>query len=83
MDATKATDVAEMTEADAAAELGRLRPALARANAAYHTEDAPEIPDAEYDAMKARALALEAAFPALADPDSPTAQVGAAPSDGS
>ncbi|MEM1430516.1 MAG: NAD-dependent DNA ligase LigA [Pseudomonadota bacterium] len=70
-----------MTEADASAELEELRARLMRANTAYHTEDAPEISDAEYDAAKARALALEAAFPALRSDDSPTRHVGAAPSD--
>jgi len=70
-----------MTKADAAAELADLRARLARANVAYHAEDAPEISDAAYDALKARALALEAAFPALAAEESPTRQVGAAPAE--
>ncbi|MEO1677115.1 MAG: NAD-dependent DNA ligase LigA [Pseudomonadota bacterium] len=72
----------EMTEADAKAELADLRAKLVQANTAYHTDDAPEISDAEYDALKRRALELEAEFPALATVDSPTHQVGAAPSEG-
>ena len=82
MGQTAPPDPDALTDADAAAELADLRTRLKRANTAYHTEDAPEISDAAYDAMKARALALEAAFPALAAEDSPTAQVGAAPAEG-
>ena len=44
--------------------------------------DAPEITDAEYDRLKARLIALETAFPALARADSPTRTVGAAPAEG-
>ncbi|WP_394284252.1 NAD-dependent DNA ligase LigA, partial [Corynebacterium sp.] len=38
---------------------------------------APEIPDADFDALFQRLLALEADYPALAVPDSPTQEVGA------
>ena len=76
------TEARELTEADAAAELADLRAQIERANEAYHRQDAPEISDAEYDALKARAMALEEAFPALATPESPTRQVGAAPAEG-
>ncbi|MEQ9259348.1 MAG: NAD-dependent DNA ligase LigA [Roseovarius sp.] len=71
--------VEDLNEADAAAELERLADALARANTAYHTEDAPEISDAEYDRLKARNAAIEARFPHLKRDDSPSEQVGAAP----
>ncbi|MEM6622381.1 MAG: NAD-dependent DNA ligase LigA [Pseudomonadota bacterium] len=71
-----------MTKAQAKAEIGLLSGGLRRANTAYHTHDAPEIADAEYDAMKARLLELEEAFPDLAAKDSPTRQVGAAPAEG-
>ncbi len=46
----------------------------------YHTDDAPEIPDADYDRLKRELLELEAAHPELARPDSPTQTVGADPS---
>ncbi|MCY4629302.1 MAG: NAD-dependent DNA ligase LigA, partial [bacterium] len=46
----------------------------------YHRRNAPEIPDADYDALVAELRALEERHPELADPDSPTATVGAAPS---
>ena len=42
--------------------------------------DAPEIPDAEYDLLVVELRQLEADYPALATPDSPTQTVGAAPS---
>ena len=74
--------VEELTEAEAQAELARLAAAIARANQAYHAEDAPEIPDADYDRLKARNAAIEARFPALVRGDSPAAQVGAAPAEG-
>ena len=66
----------EMTEAAAANELMRLARAIARANRRYHLEDAPEISDAEYDALVRRNDALEAAFPQLIRADSPSRQVG-------
>lgn len=74
--------VADLTEAEAAAELAALAESLARANRAYHTEDAPDLTDAEYDAMKRLNAALEARFPGLKRADSPTEQVGAALADG-
>jgi DNA ligase (NAD+) len=65
-----------ITEAEAANELMRLAKAIARANRLYHAEDAPEISDAEYDALVRRNDELEAAFPHLVRPDSPSRQVG-------
>ncbi|MDP8994992.1 MAG: NAD-dependent DNA ligase LigA [Pseudomonadota bacterium] len=68
-----------MTEAEAAAELERLAREIARHNRLYHGEDAPEISDADYDALVRRNAELEAAFPHLVREDSPSRQVGAAP----
>ena len=68
-----------MTEAEAANELMRLAKAIAYHNARYHTDDAPEISDAEYDALVRRNNALEAEFPHLVRADSPNNLVGAAP----
>ncbi|HLS59261.1 MAG TPA: NAD-dependent DNA ligase LigA, partial [Paracoccaceae bacterium] len=70
----------ELTPEEAAEELARLAAAIAAADRAYHGEDAPQITDAEYDAMKRRNAALEAAFPELRRPDSPSERVGAPPS---
>ncbi|MBC7159969.1 MAG: NAD-dependent DNA ligase LigA [Porphyrobacter sp.] len=67
------------SEAEAANELMRLAKAIARADRLYHGEDAPEISDAEYDALVRRNAELEAAFPHLIRPDSPTARIGHAP----
>lgn len=47
----------------------------------YHRQNAPEIPDADYDALVAELRALEERHPELADPDSPTSIVGAPPSE--
>ena len=63
----------------AAAEAADLARRIADADIAYHQRDAPEIPDAEYDRLKRRLAAIEARFPDLARPDSPTARVGAPP----
>ncbi|GGG87049.1 DNA ligase [Salipiger pallidus] len=67
----------ELSETQATAELERLSALLNTANRAYHTEDAPEIADSDYDALKARNLAIEARFPDLKRDDSPSEQVGA------
>ena len=74
--------VEALTEAEAGAELARLAEEISRANAAYHAEDAPEISDAAYDALRRRNAAIEARFPGLARADSPSGQVGAAPAEG-
>jgi DNA ligase (NAD+) len=68
-----------LTEAEAAAELERLAREIARHNRLYHGEDAPEISDAEYDALIRRNQELERQFPHLAREDSPSRQVGAVP----
>ncbi len=71
-----------LSEDQARDELARLAALLGDANRAYHSKDAPEISDADYDAMKQRNAAIEARFPALKRDDSPSEQVGATPSDG-
>ncbi|SLN15846.1 NAD-dependent DNA ligase LigA [Roseisalinus antarcticus] len=73
--------VEDLTTDEAREELARLAEALAQADTAYHAEDAPEISDAEYDALKRRNLGIEARFPELKRDDSPTDQVGAAPAE--
>ncbi len=67
-----------ISEAEAANELMRLAKEIAKHNRLYHAEDAPEISDADYDALVKRNNAIEAAFPNLVRADSPNAQVGAA-----
>ncbi len=63
-------------EAEAANELMRLARQIARHNKLYHAEDSPEISDAEYDALVRRNAELEAAYPHLIRPDSPSRLVG-------
>ena len=75
-------EVSALTEAEARAELDKLAREIDRANRAYHAEDAPEISDAVYDALKARNAAIEARFPELKRADSPSEQIGAAVAEG-
>ncbi len=51
-------------------------------NRRYYLDDAPEIPDSEYDRLFRQLQQLEASHPELANPNSPTRRVGAAPRDG-
>lgn len=55
---------------------------LSAANRAYFQSDAPEITDAEYDALKRELALIEARFPDLRRADSPTGQIGAEPAEG-
>ena len=67
-------------ETEASAELARLALGIAEHDRLYYAEQAPMIDDAAYDALKRRNAALEARFPGLMRPDSPSLRVGAAPS---
>jgi len=67
------------TESEAAEELARLAEQIAYHSARYHTEDAPEISDADYDALVRRNTELEKLFPQLIREDSPNKLVGSAP----
>lgn len=66
--------------ASARGELASLRERLQQLNFEYYVNDAPSVPDAEYDRLFARAVELEKAYPQLASQDSPTQKVGAPPS---
>ncbi|MBI5575227.1 MAG: NAD-dependent DNA ligase LigA [Deltaproteobacteria bacterium] len=48
-------------------------------NERYYRDDAPEISDAQYDALFRELLSIEEAHPELSDPESPTQRVGAEP----
>ncbi len=58
-----------------------LKARIARADHRYYVLDDPELTDADYDALVRELQALEADFPALRTPDSPTARVAGAPSE--
>ncbi|MEP2680824.1 MAG: NAD-dependent DNA ligase LigA [Sulfitobacter sp.] len=79
---TSQIEVEALTKAQAETELARLAEVLNEANTAYHTEDAPEISDADYDALKRRNAAIEARFPDIKRADSPSEQVGAPVAEG-
>jgi DNA ligase (NAD+) len=66
---------------DARAEHARLQDEIAAHDRRYYAEDEPSVSDAEYDALRRRYEALEAAYPELVTPDSLTQKVGTAPSE--
>ncbi|MEJ0063077.1 MAG: NAD-dependent DNA ligase LigA [Alphaproteobacteria bacterium] len=67
------------TPIEAAAELARLADLIAHHDRRYHQMDAPEIPDAEYDKLRADYRALLDQYPQLAPANDPEKRVGAAP----
>lgn len=69
-------------EMDPAERAARLRREIERHNYLYYVLDAPEITDAEFDALMEALRALEAEHPELVTPDSPTQRVGGAPAPG-
>jgi DNA ligase (NAD+) len=73
--------VPELSQGEAADELARLAAEVARHDALYYRQDAPEISDADYDALRVRNAAIEARFPDLVRADSPSHRVGASPAE--
>src|SRR5271170_649837 len=71
----------KLTLAKARAEHARLGVEIAEHDRRYHGEDAPTISDADYDGLRRRYTALEAAFPDLSDGESANRKVGAPPSE--
>ncbi|HEY8988111.1 MAG TPA: NAD-dependent DNA ligase LigA, partial [Candidatus Limnocylindrales bacterium] len=70
-------EAAALDEEAATARHAELATQIEAANKAYYEADAPELTDAEYDQLFRRLVALEAAYPALITPTSPTQRVGA------
>jgi DNA ligase (NAD+) len=58
-----------------------LREAIDYHSYRYHVLDDPEVADAEYDALVGELMEIEATWPDLVTPDSPTQRIGAPPSD--
>src|SRR5436190_4762396 len=72
--------VAELTQAQAKAELKRLAAEIGAHDRRYYQDDAPRVSDAAYDALRRRNEEIEARFPQLVRADSPSRRVGAQPS---
>ncbi|GMA57974.1 DNA ligase [Alicyclobacillus sacchari] len=71
-----------MTLEEAKSRVKELREQIEYHNRRYYLEDQPEITDAEWDSLMRELLQLEAAYPELADPTSPTQRVGAPVAEG-
>jgi DNA ligase (NAD+) len=80
--AETAVEVGDLTEQDAAAELAGLAKEIAHHDRLYFQQDAPEVSDAEYDALRRRNAAIEARFPHLIREDTPSNRIGGAPEGG-
>ncbi len=78
---TKSKTSPTADNADAQAEYVRLGAEIAHHDALYYREDAPEISDADYDALRWRYEALEKAHPEIVTEKSLSQRVGAAPSE--
>jgi DNA ligase (NAD+) len=74
-------EVESLTPEAALAEHERLGAEIAEHDRRYHRDDAPTISDADYDALRRRFEALEAAFPQLRGAESAAHRVGAAPAE--
>jgi DNA ligase (NAD+) len=74
--------VETLSEKQARAEHVRLELEIGKHDEAYYQKDAPTVSDAEYDALRRRYEAIEAAFPDLRTLDSLSRKVGAAPARG-
>lgn len=69
----------DQNPASPAEQAARLRNEIERYNVAYYVEDAPIVPDSEYDRLFRQLQELEQAHPELVVPDSPTQRVGGSP----
>jgi DNA ligase (NAD+) len=68
-----------MSQSDPASRVVELQRLIDEANYRYHVLDDPTISDAAYDALFRELQALEARYPELASPESPTQRVGGTP----
>ena len=74
--------VGQLTEKQAASELSELAEIISHHDQLYYEQDQPEITDAQYDALRRRNDAIEARFPHLILPNSPSRRIGAEPAAG-
>ncbi len=72
----------DLSRAEARWELARLAAEIRHHDILYYQQDAPEVSDADYDALRRRNAEIEARFPELILPDSPSRRVGAEPAAG-
>jgi DNA ligase (NAD+) len=73
--------LSDMTRDDAAQRLAELREQIHHHDYLYYVEARPEVSDAEYDALVGELKTLEAQFPGLVTPDSPSQRVAGEPVD--
>lgn len=71
-------EVQKLSREEAAKELAELAAKIAKADNEYYQNDAPDLTDADYDALKHRNAQIEALFPDLIRADSPSKRVGSA-----
>lgn len=71
-----------LDRAEAGRQAEALREAVRHHNWLYYAQARPELSDEAFDRLFRRLQALEAAFPELVTPDSPTQRVGVEPQDG-
>ena len=74
--------VDDLTLEEVGAEHARLAEQIRQNDELYYSKDAPALSDADYDALRNRLLAIEAKYPELITPDSPSQKVGVAPAAG-
>src|SRR5580692_3711201 len=81
-DASIIQRMGEGTNSAVARRARELRAELRRHEHLYYVLDAPEVSDAQYDALMNELKRIEAAHPELLTPDSPTQRVGGKPAEG-
>src|SRR5277367_6521174 len=74
--------MAKAAPASVKREIEKLREKLRYHEYRYYVLDEPEISDAAYDKLMQKLHALEASYPELVTPDSPTVRVGGTPREG-
>jgi DNA ligase (NAD+) len=79
---TKQSSAAAKTKKPSVSELAKLRDEVRHHEYRYYVMDDPEVSDAKYDALMEKLKAIEADYPELRTPDSPTQRVGGDPREG-